>query len=716
MNNKPWLSIGMIVKDEIRCIEKCLKALQPLRDRFPCELVIADTGSTDGTREIAQKYADILIDFEWINDFAAARNAVLEKCSGIWYLSVDADEYLEPNLTGFYYLRENEKDIDAAFVTIRNYYSIDMDEDNYGDFSAMRLAKRDYIKQYVGKIHEAMQLSEISQAIFATDIVFKHDGYAFISQERREQKTKRNLDLLEQEIRKDPTNLTRWIECLESSMPIPAKSISYAIQAMEMLMRGDFEKFPIKESAVVARCIQVAVTMDLPQAEQWIAWMWKYYSKMLIIRVDATLHIIKWKLDKKCYEDIIQLSRIYLKGISDFKEQKCDTRELYLYAVYQTSDTTVSFVRLVQCLALAEMGKKEKALELISRINFKKLSAEMIKAWIKVIVRLQDFPQAVKLMNKAVTYFSEEYTDKRLKKVQESFLDFSKMLFQLDDKQEDRGVCKPWRIFSKSKSIFGQIARLMLEEDKNKVEEILREIKEWKYFPPAAIVKLQSLKIVLPQEIYTQNMESQGQTVLGILQYRIEFAVEFFGNKIENDDSLTYNKFLLDLAIVALQNKDIFKKKDTKQINLIYQNFLKVSQHYIKMIYNPVILECETNWNTMTSIHCFAMYLNQAEQFRREGNAIYFLRTLRKALKKAENMRYFVEYIAKEEMERQEQQPSLQALKPEVSAELMDLANKVQTILSQYPEDDPAVKQLKASEAYQKVAWLIEQPSTNYEM
>ena len=57
---QPLLSIAMIVKNEIRCIEKCMKALQPLREAIPCQLVIADTGSTDGTREIAEKYADLL--------------------------------------------------------------------------------------------------------------------------------------------------------------------------------------------------------------------------------------------------------------------------------------------------------------------------------------------------------------------------------------------------------------------------------------------------------------------------------------------------------------------------------------------------------------------------------------------------------------------------------------------------------------------------------
>ena len=85
----PVLSIGSIFKNEIRCMERGLKSLQPLRDAIPCELVMADTGSDDGSREVAEQYADILFDFPWVNDFAAARNAVQDRCTGRWYFSVD---------------------------------------------------------------------------------------------------------------------------------------------------------------------------------------------------------------------------------------------------------------------------------------------------------------------------------------------------------------------------------------------------------------------------------------------------------------------------------------------------------------------------------------------------------------------------------------------------------------------------------------------------
>ena len=46
--SEPVLSIGLIFKNEIRCLERCLQSLEPLRQAVPCEVVMADTGSEDG--------------------------------------------------------------------------------------------------------------------------------------------------------------------------------------------------------------------------------------------------------------------------------------------------------------------------------------------------------------------------------------------------------------------------------------------------------------------------------------------------------------------------------------------------------------------------------------------------------------------------------------------------------------------------------------------
>lgn len=48
---------------------------------------------------VSKRY--ILFDFPWINDFAAARNAVMDRCSGEWYMSIDCDEWVNPNIEDF---------------------------------------------------------------------------------------------------------------------------------------------------------------------------------------------------------------------------------------------------------------------------------------------------------------------------------------------------------------------------------------------------------------------------------------------------------------------------------------------------------------------------------------------------------------------------------------------------------------------------------------
>ena len=88
------LNIGMIVKNEEKRLRATLEALQPLRNAVDCRLIIADTGSNDGTVAIAQEFADIFLQITWENDFAKARNATLAEAKGDWFFYLDADEVL----------------------------------------------------------------------------------------------------------------------------------------------------------------------------------------------------------------------------------------------------------------------------------------------------------------------------------------------------------------------------------------------------------------------------------------------------------------------------------------------------------------------------------------------------------------------------------------------------------------------------------------------
>ena len=116
---KPRLSLVMIVRDEANCLPDCLNAVRHITD----EMVIADTGSTDATPDIARRFGAVVFDLPWQNDFAAARNAALARATGDWALHLDADEVLDPE--GASLIRRmvdaDGEGADAFEVTLANY-------------------------------------------------------------------------------------------------------------------------------------------------------------------------------------------------------------------------------------------------------------------------------------------------------------------------------------------------------------------------------------------------------------------------------------------------------------------------------------------------------------------------------------------------------------------------------------------------------------------
>ena len=82
----------MIVRDGGQFLDCLLRAARTEVD----EIVIIDTGSRDGSRDVALAHGARLFDFPWCDDFAAARNTSLAMSRARWILCLDADEQLAP--------------------------------------------------------------------------------------------------------------------------------------------------------------------------------------------------------------------------------------------------------------------------------------------------------------------------------------------------------------------------------------------------------------------------------------------------------------------------------------------------------------------------------------------------------------------------------------------------------------------------------------------
>jgi glycosyltransferase involved in cell wall biosynthesis len=185
----PALSLSMIVKNEEKHLSKCLSSVKGVVD----EIVVVDTGSSDRTIEIAESFGAKIFHFDWVNDFSAARNFALSKCSGDWILYLDADEELNPDSIEEVnkYKAQNPVGVNC---TVKSLGSLSVNE---SVMKYPRMFANIPGLEFTGKVHEQIidSLKKNKIPIVDSGIEIIHYGYA-IDEESLQQKKERNLSLL----------------------------------------------------------------------------------------------------------------------------------------------------------------------------------------------------------------------------------------------------------------------------------------------------------------------------------------------------------------------------------------------------------------------------------------------------------------------------------------------------------------------------------------
>ena len=191
------LSACVITKNEEENIGTWLASMKKLAD----EMIVVDTGSADRTVEMAKAAGARVFHHAWQNDFAAAKNAALEKAKGDWILFLDADEHFSPQtLPKVRPLLEKVEASPKPIVgVICRLVNIDKDHGNRftGAIFQLRIFRNSPDLRYEGRIHEhVVDAHRAEHEMFATpEIVIFHTGY---SESRVQKKLERNLDFLRQ--------------------------------------------------------------------------------------------------------------------------------------------------------------------------------------------------------------------------------------------------------------------------------------------------------------------------------------------------------------------------------------------------------------------------------------------------------------------------------------------------------------------------------------
>lgn len=168
------LSVCMITKNEEKNVKRCIDSIKHIAD----EIIVADTGSTDGTIEILKSLDVKIISHKWQNDFSKARNESLELATGDWILFLDADEEIEYN-DGLKLkaLLNSDNKYEAYYLRLINIIR----GTNIGDSIVLRVFKNDRDYRFKGRMHEqvvnAIQDKHGLDSVGKTDIGILHYGY-----------------------------------------------------------------------------------------------------------------------------------------------------------------------------------------------------------------------------------------------------------------------------------------------------------------------------------------------------------------------------------------------------------------------------------------------------------------------------------------------------------------------------------------------------------
>jgi len=696
---KPVLSVGVIFKNEIRCLERCFRSVQHLKEFIPCELVAADTGSDDGSREVAERYADVLIDFPWMNDFSAARNAVIDRACGEWYLSLDADEWFDEDVSPLVrYLRNPAQWANKAACgfTIRNYTRLDLQGD-FSDFIAARMFRMSTGIRYEGAIHEHWDKDAGIMQVLGKLIVH-HDGYVGFSGERGRPKRERNMALLREKLEDQPDDLLLLLQCVESGDG--QEQVEYLRRAVAGV-KAKADRWQDAGPPVMRYAVFVAYNEKLPEFEEWLDLAQELFPKSSFVLVDIGHLQFFRHINAKQYAEAIPYGKTYLKALKEYREGNVRSNDLLFSSVMMISHSREEELRIALTEALFHEKRYHEARGMLAMVDLTFLS---IKDYLRSLTTLfnlqaQSDEKMGLLMQElwAKIGKSSDGEERKAALIAAAEPLFDKKNLDFEDENSFRHACMAF-LPLEGKCWPGDAAALMEKTKPVALDRILARYNDWSKLPITAVVCALERGASFPS---LARMEEIDIFVNRLVQKNADISALAISVAARTPHTAQEHYWARTLVIAAIR---ACPWHGGASDNALVRAFAQVEKRFLSYYYAPNVLN-EEGISILPPLHRLGWYCVQAFAALEQGDMVNYVRFLHKSVDACPEMGAMVRFLLKEEEDRRRKNV-IHAAPPE----LMELASQVRSLLDRYPPDDPAVAALKQSDVYQKVAWLIEDP------
>lgn len=323
------VSACAIMKNEISHVEAWLDNVRV----FAQEIIVVDTGSTDGTREFLSKQSDVKVFYsEWQHDFAQAKNVTLQEATGDWLVFTDADECFYQPQNIIEYLEQLDKkstSIEAIFCPIDN---IDADSNNeiINSDVVPRIIRNHVGIKYMGAVHEQLTKGrepwqDIKYIVADRNLAIRHTGY---STKVIPFKYQRNYEILCQVMGKSnkPEMYYGFLSESLLGMEKYQQALEYAILAMESPYQPTIQKERFAQVAIESMDklgLAISDIFSLQQAEaicQTILKRNKWHVGTLCQWLDMKLAVAENDHQEKITDIIQDLHHLYGENSQDIQQ------------------------------------------------------------------------------------------------------------------------------------------------------------------------------------------------------------------------------------------------------------------------------------------------------------------------------------------------------------------------------------------------------------
>lgn len=616
------LSIAMIVKNEEKHLEECLKALKPLQKHLKAEIVLVDTGSTDNTLNIAKKYADKIYEVEWNGNFADMRNISISKCSGQWIMIVDGDEILNNSYEIISFFKSGiYKKFKAGMLEIRNFTNTNnkLAEEKYAIAYLVRLFKKRE-GMYVGRVHEQPQVTD---GIVMIESYLNHYGYVSNDANLMKYKFERNTKLLFEDLENDATNKYTLFQ-LSNSFGMygdSEKALLYISKAYneiktdkDIISFGYIIQHYIRQAFVNAMYVEtISACKKLLEANIQHLDTYYYLGEAyanLGDNINAALS----------YEKFIKLRENYYSN----NKNRDLTMITYNYGEY---DYILSKYALIN----SQCEKYMEVIKTIEKIKCKKTLQTTFKIYIEALIKLNKISQIYKV------YKNIEDLDGK-----ELYADILENELKKNDEDIRSNV---YSLFTDDESIYGFYVKCSLQNNYD-MDEIIEKFDEIR-FDNVSEFKAHFVYVLIMKDIkYFAKMKRES-----IKKYLNIIFKLYPASILELFEICIDNSFEIDL-----QKNNIFKsillsllisdKLNNEDYMFIFNKYIIDNLSIIKFKYNEEMLLLENRDLITDDEEKFSLLIYEAMK-NKKNNKIKYIKLLRKALDVCSHHKRAIEYMMK---------------------------------------------------------------------